>query len=260
MMAGVAIGLFIATPVGEADPTATADAAAPAPEEPRGGEEAQAETPTEKEEPAASERSTVPEPGPLTKIQDAMRELLDHDQLSEIRLALGARREDLKKHEKKGTELGVSEPDARFRLDILDGTSTKFGLIKIFAPFFASETRDLFYDREKPNGRPAAKQPTLEETTFTFRTVDGRDITCTGGQLRNAHILMDLRAMRVAGTLPEAIEVAFREMGYAHLIEDAKPADDDAGEDPDPEEGGPEGAGQEAEEGREFAAASGISG
>lgn len=52
-------------------------------------------------------------------------------------------------------------------------------------------------------------------------------------ELRLAHIVMDLRAMRVAGSLPEAVEVAFREMGYAHLIEDAKPAGDRSDDDVD---------------------------
>lgn len=208
-------------PEGETNPP-TGEPAAP---EWETAEPAEPTEPSEdEEEEEEDDDDETPEAGPLTKIQNAIRAVLDHDQLSEIRLALSARREDLKKHEKKGVELGVSEPDARFRLEILDGTSTKFGLTKIFAPLQASETRDLFFDREKPNGRPRAKDPTVENTTFTFRTVDGRDITCTGAQLRLAHILMDLRAMRVAGTLPEAVEVAFREMGFSHLIEDAKPA------------------------------------
>lgn len=230
----------------QADPPQAAAAETSAPEgetNPPPGEPVAAEgetaEPGEPTEPGKDEdeeeegHDDIPEAGPLTKTQDAIRAVLDHDQLSEIRLALSARREDLKKHEKKGVELGVSEPDARFRLEILDGTSTKFGLTKIFSALQASETRDLFFDREKPNGRPRAKEASVETATFTFRTVDGRDITCTGAQLRLAHILMDLRAMRVAGTLPEAIEVAFREMGFAHLIEDAKPASNEpAAEEP----------------------------
>ena len=105
-----------------------------------------------------AEHPDEPEPGPLTQLQEQVRALFSFDQLSEIRLALSARLEDLKKHEKKGTELGVSEPDTRYRLEILKATSETFGLLRIFAPEQLSETRDLFFDREKPNGRPDPRE------------------------------------------------------------------------------------------------------
>lgn len=195
-------------PEGEpsAESTATAEATT-------SGTEADAGT-----EPAADaepEKAGAPEPGPLTKLQDGVRVLFDHDQLSEIRLALNARREDLKRHEKKGVELGVSEPDARFKLEILDGTSTKFGLIKIFAPIQASETRDLFFDRESPNGRPGAEESTDE--TITFRTVDGRDITCHRDKLWEH--APDLRALFTAGTLPEKLEKEIKDQDFWYEIE-----------------------------------------
>lgn len=162
----------------------------------------------------------IEEKGPLSKLQDSLRELLDYDQLTEVRLALKARREDLAKHRKKGTELGVYEQDAQRRLFLLDGDDTRFGLIRIFEREQATETRDLFFDREKANGRPDSAL----DGTITFHTVDGQSITCTLEQLELADKIVHLRALHTAGILPEYVEKAIRDGDFWHLIEDENEA------------------------------------
>lgn len=84
----------------------------------------------------------------LTLAQDALRVLLDYDELLEVRLALRARRGELEKHKKKGAVLGVEELDAIRRLRILDGTETEWGLLRLFAEEHTAENRDLFFDQE----------------------------------------------------------------------------------------------------------------
>lgn len=183
--------------------------------------EAEPETTGDPETPAeeATDEPEKPadEPGPLTKLQNAVRELLDFDQITEVRLALQGRREDLEKHRKKGAELGVYEPDTHRRIGLLDGSDTKFGLVRIFAREEATETRDLFFDAEKPNGRPDAEPL---DGTITFRTVDGKDITCTFEQLETAARLAEVRALHRAGILPAHVEKAIRDGDFWHLIED----------------------------------------
>jgi hypothetical protein len=49
-------------------------------------------------------------------------------------LELDARRDELEKHQKKGGNLGVDEPDTRRRIRLLDGDTTPWGLIRLFAP------------------------------------------------------------------------------------------------------------------------------
>lgn len=106
-------------------------------------------------DPAAEPPKTdEPEPGPLSKLQAALQELLDYDQITEVRLALYSREAELEKHTKKGSDLGVREEDARRRLRVIRGSEERFGLVMIFAPVEATEQRDVFYDREKPSGRP----------------------------------------------------------------------------------------------------------
>lgn len=182
----------------------------PEPEQVKVDEPASAGGPTGEPETPAE-----PEPGPLSKLQTAVRELLDFDQISEIRLALQGRREDLEKHRKKGAELGVYEPDTHRRIALLDGSDTRFGLIRIFAREEATETRDLFFDAEKPNGRPDAEGE-LDET-ITFRTVDGRDITCHRDKLWEH--APDLRALFTAGTLEERLQNEIKDQDFWHEIE-----------------------------------------
>lgn len=116
--------------------------------------------PQEPEAPARTE-GTEPEDqqpdepkGPLSQLQDAVRAILDYDQIGEIRLALYSRETELEKHAKKGSDLGVREEDARRRLHVIRGDSLRFGLTRIFAPEEVTEQRDVFFDREKTNGRP----------------------------------------------------------------------------------------------------------
>lgn len=159
------------------------------------------------------ETADAPEPGPLSKLQTAVRELLDFDQITEVRLALQGRREDLEKHRKKGAELGVYEPDTHRRIALLDGSDTKFGLTRIFAREEDSETRDLFFDREKENGRPDG------DDTITFRTVDGRDVTCLLDDLDLPEHLRELRALYRAGILPDRVEKAARDGDFWYEVE-----------------------------------------
>lgn len=168
---------------------------------------------------AEPEKPAEPEPGPLTKLQAAIQELLDYDQITEIRLALYSRETELEKHVKKGSDLGVREEDARRRLRIVRGSDERFGLVRIFAEEIATEQRDVFFDREKANGRPDAQEVT--DCTITFRTVDGRDVTCTLQQLQIAERLLEVQALYRAGILPSHVETALREQGFWHLVEEA---------------------------------------
>lgn len=176
-----------------------------------------------------------PEKGPLSKLQDAVRDVLDFDQITEVRLALQARREDLEKHGKKGRELGVYETDADRRMRILSGDSTTFGLLRIFEREVATEQRDIFFERESPNGRkkeeaaPPAQDPAEStDETITFRTVDGRDITCHVSQLEELH-LADLRALHTAGILPEHVTREIHNQDFWYLVEEAEPQTAGAG-------------------------------
>lgn len=167
------------------------------------------------EETQAEETTTDAPPeekGPLSKLQDAVRDILDYDQIGEIRLALYSRESELEKHAKKGSDLGVREEDARRRLHVIRGDSLRFGLTRIFAPEEVTEQRDVFFDQEKPNGRPAADE------TITFRTVDGRDVTCHVDRLEELH-LSDLLALFTAGTMPSHLENEIRSQDFWYLIE-----------------------------------------
>lgn len=163
--------------------------------------------------------------GPLSEIQSAIRTLLDADQIGEVRLALIARRSELEKHRKKGTDLGVRELDAMRRLRILDGDDTAFGLLLVFAPEAVSETVDMFFDATPSANGASAEEPAevarWEPTTVTFRTVDGRDITTTPEGLAIAGTLLEVRALHRAGILPSNVERVFRERDLWHLVEDA---------------------------------------
>lgn len=96
--------------------------------------------------------------GPLSDLQAKLRDLLDYDQIAEVRLALSSRSAELEKHIKKACDLGVREEDARRRVRLIDGSDTRFGLLRIFAPEQATEQRDIFFDPENPNGRTDAEQ------------------------------------------------------------------------------------------------------
>ncbi len=155
-----------------------------------------------------------PEPGPLSKLQIALQELLDYDQITEIRLALYSRETELEKHTKKGSDLGVREEDARRRLGVIRGSDLRFGLVRIFAEAPATEQRDVFFDRESPNGRPSA------EITLTFRTMEGEEVTCTLEQLELADRIQQIRKLYQAGMLPADVEKAVKDGDFWYLIED----------------------------------------
>lgn len=152
--------------------------------------------------------------GPLSELQEKLRALLDYDQITEVRLALGAREGEIEKHIKKANDLGVREEDARRRLRLIRGSDTRFGLLRIFAPEETtySETRDLFFDQESPNGRPTIK--------ITFRTQDGEEVTLTSEQLGLGERLVEVRELYAAGMLPADVEQSLRDGGFWHLIED----------------------------------------
>lgn len=131
----------------------------PEPEQP--ADPAPAET-VEGSEPAPAATSEAGEKmqGRLSELQSKLRDLLDYDQIAEVRLALGTRETDLEKHIKKANELGVREEDARRRLRLIRSSDTRFGLLSIFAAeeaTYTERTLDMFYDQERPDGRPAAK-------------------------------------------------------------------------------------------------------
>lgn len=160
-----------------------------------------------------AERVEVPaiEPGPLSKLQAAIRELLDYDQIGEIRLALSSRTEEIDKHLKKASALGIREDDARRRLRLIEGTEIRYGLLRLFAPEEATSQHDVFFDQQNPNGRPQADE------TITFRTVDGRDITCLRDELWEH--APDLRALFTAGTLTKAFQKEIKDQDFWHEIE-----------------------------------------
>lgn len=187
-----------------------------------------------------AERPAEPEPGPLSKFQTALQELLDYDQITEIRLALYSREAELEKHTKKGSDLGVREEDARRRLRVIRGSDERFGLVMIFAPAEVTEQRDVFFDREKPNGRPDAEST---DETITFRTVDGRDLTAHRDHLHEEPVLGELRALHTAGTMTDEVKRAIDDADIADLFGAWEIG------------GGPDG---EEEEGRELAAASEV--
>ena len=91
---------------------------------------------------------------PLIELQEKLRALLDFDQLTEVRLALFSRMEELEKHLKKGSQLGIAEQDARRRILLIDGSDIRYGLARIFAAEVCAydETRDLFFDKG-PDGQ-----------------------------------------------------------------------------------------------------------
>lgn len=173
-------------------------------------EETTGEPETGEEQP---EKPAEPEPGPLSKLQAAVRELLDYDQIGEIRLALYSREAELEKHAKKGSDLGVREEDARRRLHVIRGDSLRFGLTRIFAPEEVTEQRDVFFDREKPNGRPDA------DISVVFVTEAGEQVTCTLEQLRVADKLLEIQKLWLADVLPASLEQQIRTAGLWHLVE-----------------------------------------
>lgn len=158
-------------------------------------------------EPTRAERMQ----GRLVELQEKLRGLIDYDQVAEIRLALSSRSADLEKHVKKAGELGVREEDARRRIRLIQGSDTRFGLLRIFAPEETTEQTDVFFDPSNPNGRPDA--------TITFKTIDGEEIVCTLDQLEQAEKLIELRALYQAGILPGEVETAIKDGDFWHLIE-----------------------------------------
>lgn len=166
----------------------------PAPEQPP--EEAPPADPAPEEQTAGEDRPDEPEPGPLSQLQEALEALLDYDQMTEIRLALVSRAGELEKHTKKGSDLGVREEDARRRLRIIQGSDTRFGLCRIFAERPVTEQRDVFFDREKPNGRPDGHVDEFEEPGVAFDPLTGEDLS----EQREAAALADETRTAVGGS------------------------------------------------------------
>ncbi len=93
--------------------------------------------------------------------KDRIREALDYDQIREVRLAIRARREELGKHKKKTSDLGLDAAEVRRRMEIIDGTDTDPGLLALIVPVDAYEDvegdpdqADVFFDT--PTGEEAA--------------------------------------------------------------------------------------------------------
>jgi len=61
----------------------------------------------------------------------------------------------------------------------------------------------------------------LEGTTLTL-TMGGKSVTCTPKQLTTAARLAEVRDLHAQGLLPANVEVALRENGFWHLVEDSR--------------------------------------
>lgn len=159
------------------------------------GVEAEVTEEEEAERAEESEADTEPETedddnsaqGSLADSQNALRGLLDYDQLQEVRLALTARRSDLEKHRKKGNDLGVDENDAARRIRIIDGSDVRWGLKKLFAEEVTTYTRDLFFDRA-PGTNGSAGEEDREDEGEVDEDSEGPQATDAGAEPEEAEL------------------------------------------------------------------------
>lgn len=85
----------------------------------------------------------------LEKRKEAVQDVIDFDSLVELRQAIIDREKNLEKLHKKEAELGLVGGETLTRLQIIQGTDTRAGLLAIFKPL---RNRDVFYDSTEPVG------------------------------------------------------------------------------------------------------------